>query len=156
MTLYSHPKRLPVAERTVVSALTSQALLSVPPSASIHEAAVLMAQLACGSALVLSAGTVVGIVTERDILAKIVAKLLDPAKTSVESIMTKDPVCVRPEMPVPHALFIMKELGFRHLPVVDDDHVPLGVFALRDALPDELAGADVLIRSAEQLAATLR
>jgi CBS domain-containing protein len=115
-----------------------------------------MAEVACGSALVLSAGAVVGIITERDILAKIVAKSIDPAKTSVESVMTKDPVCARPEMSVPHALFIMKELGFRHLPVVDDDHIPLGVFALRDALPDELAGAAVLIRSAEQLAATLR
>ena len=140
MSIYCRPpppKRLPVSERTVVSALTSQTLLSVPPSASVYRAAVLMAEVACGSALVLSAGAVIGIITERDILSKIVVKSIDPAEASVESVMTKDPVCARPEMSVPHALFIMKELGFRHLPIVDDDHIPLGIFALRDALPDE-------------------
>lgn len=114
-----------------------------------------MAEADCGSALVLSDGAVVGIITERDVLAKIVARALDPVKTSVESVMTRKPVCAHPEMPVTHALYTMKELGFRHFPVINAEHRPLGVFCLRDAFPEELAGADDLAHLKERITKTL-
>jgi CBS domain-containing protein len=58
-------------------------------------------------------------------------------------------------MPVTHALYTMRELGFRHIPVLDPERRPLGVFALRDALPDELAGAENLTRRASRITRSL-
>lgn len=133
-------------ERTVAAALPLRDIVSVSPADSVLQAAVLMAQANCGSALVLAGGAVVGIITERDVISRVVAKSLDPAGTSVESAMTRKPVCAHPEMTVTHALYTMRELGFRHFPVIDSAHKPLGVFSLRDAFLDELAGADDLAR----------
>lgn len=144
-----------VQDRTVESALPSRPLVSVAPSDLILEAAQRMAAANCGSALVLSAETVVGIVTERDMLIKVVAAGIDPATTAVDAIMTKKPVCAHHDMPVTHALYTMRELGFRHLPVLDPERRPLGVFALRDALPEELADAETLTRRASRITRSL-
>ena len=133
-----------MSERSVAAAISSRPLISVLPTDSVFHSAVLMAEGNCGSALVLCDGRIAGIVTERDILVKVVAAGADPAKTSVDSVMTRKPVCVRPDTRVTHALYTMKELGFRHLPIIDSDRRPIGIFALRDAMPDELAVAGEL------------
>ena len=144
-----------MSERTVASALPARDIVCVLPSDSVYRAAGLMADADCGSALVLADGAVVGIITERDVLSKIVAKALDPVKTNVEAVMTRKPVCAHPEMPVTHALYTMKELGFRHFPVINGEHKPLGVFCLRDAFPEELAGAEDLSHLKEKITKTL-
>ncbi len=144
-----------MSDRTVASALPSRPLISVSPGDSVLHAATLMAGANCGSALVLVGEAIVGIVTERDILIKVVAKAVDPAATSVDVVMTKKPVCAHHDMLVTHALYTMWELGFRHMPVVDAERRALGIFALRDALPEELAGADSLTRRVVRLTETL-
>jgi CBS domain-containing protein len=133
-----------VAGRTVASALPGSKLISASPSDSVTEAAIRMSQARCGCALVLENNVIVGIITERDILTKIVAKGIDPKETRIDQVMTKRPVCAPGGITVKEALFLMRELGFRHLPVLDSNHRPLGIFALRDALPDELAEVDSL------------
>lgn len=135
-----------VSARAVASALPSRPLVSVSPSDSVFQAALRMTEGNCGSALVLAGETIVGIITERDILVKVVAAGADAATTSVDAVMTKKPVCAHHDMPVTHALYTMKELGFRHLPVLDAGRRPLGVFTLRDAMAEEIAGADSLTR----------
>ena len=127
-----------LSQRTIASAMSVRDIVSVAPSASVLVAAAAMTGANCGSAIVLSDGAIVGIITERDILTRIVAARLDPGTTSVESIMTRKPVCARPDLLVTHALYTMKELGFRHFPVVDSSRKPIGVFSLSDALGKEL------------------
>ncbi|HEX8986876.1 MAG TPA: CBS domain-containing protein [Rhodocyclaceae bacterium] len=141
-----------VQDRTVAEALPSRPLVAVGPSDTVLNAAQAMAAANCGSALVLAGDTVVGIVTERDLLIKVIAAGADPASTPVEAVMTKKPICAHHDMPVTHALYTMRELGFRHIPVLDPERHPLGVFALRDALPAELAGAEKLTRNASRIA----
>ena len=143
------------SDRTVASALPSRHIVVVSPSDSVFRATALMAERDCGSALVLADGIVVGIITERDVITRVVAKGLDPATTSVESVMTRKPVCAHPEMLVTHALYTMRELGFRHFPVIDSGHKPLGVFSLRDAFPEEMAGAYDLAHVKERLTKAL-
>jgi CBS domain-containing protein len=128
-----------MSKRRVAAALSSRPLISVLPTDSVFHSAILMAEANCGSALVLCDGRITGIITERDILIKVVATAADPAKTSVDSVMTRKPVCVHQDTSVTRALYTMKELGFRHLPIIDSDRRPIGIFALRDALPEELA-----------------
>jgi CBS domain-containing protein len=127
----------------------------VAPTDTVLQAAKLMAAANCGSALVLSAETIVGIVTERDIVIKVVAAAIDPATTLVDTVMTKKPVCAHHDTPVTHALYTMRELGFRHIPVLDAERRPLGIFAMRDALPEDLAAADDLTLRATRLTRSL-
>jgi CBS domain-containing protein len=140
-------------DRTVGQAIAGGRIITTTRAATVLEAAKAMAAAGCGSALVIDGGgRLEGIVTERDVMVRAVAKDLAPAKTSVESIMTPKPYCAKPDMPVTHALLVMKDQGFRHIPVLDGAAKPLGVFSLRDALPAEITGADELLDACEKLA----
>ena len=128
-----------MSERTVFQAMSRRVLVSLGPQATVHEAACVMTRANCGSVLVLdSAGAMLGILTERDLMTRVLAKALDPAATLVGKVMTPHPHCVGPETRVSDAVLIMIERGFRHLPIVTDGSRILGVFSVRDALPREV------------------
>ena len=84
------------------------------------------------------AGALLGILTERDLMTRVLAKALDSKTTRVAKVMTHQPQCVPPELKVSDAVLIMIERGFRHLPVVATGGKMLGVFSVRDALPREV------------------
>jgi len=131
-----------MAERTVFQSITKKHVVSVPPQASVHEAACVMTRANCGSVLVMEPpDKLLGILTERDLMTRVVAKPLDPQKTAVREVMTASPICVPPETLVSDALVIMIERGFRHLPIVGAHAKILGVFSIRDAMPRELGAA---------------
>jgi CBS domain-containing protein len=140
-------------ERTVYQSMPRRLLVSLPPSASVHEAACVMTRANCGSVLVIdnSGSTLHGIVTERDLMTRVLAKALDPAKTTVASVMTPHPHCIRPDTKVADAVLIMIERGFRHLPVLNEAGHVLGVFSVRDALPREVGTAVSLAEFNEQV-----
>jgi CBS domain-containing protein len=131
-----------MTERTVFQSITQRHPISVQPSANIWEAACVMTQANCGSVLIIDTlGVLQGILTERDLMTRVVAKALDPKATSVSDVMTRNPQCVGPEMKVAEAVVIMIERGFRHLPIVNPAKKILGVFSVRDALPREIGNA---------------
>jgi CBS domain-containing protein len=141
-----------MSERTIFQAMSRRHVLSLPPTATVHEAACVMTRANCGSVLVIDHGNVlVGIVTERDLMTRVLAKALDPNATTVSKIMTPSPQCVRPELRVADAVLIMIERGFRHLPVVADNGRILGVFSVRDAMPREVNTAVSLSEFNEQV-----
>jgi len=84
--------------------------------------------------LVVEKGVLAGICTERDIVFGVVAADLDPAQTRVDAVMTRNVQTIGPEKPFGHALHLMYEGGFRHVPVVDRAGHPLGLLAAHDAL----------------------
>lgn len=127
-----------MGERTVFQSIPQKHVLTVPPHASVREAACAMTKAHCGSVLVIEPpDRLLGILTERDLMTRVLARSLDPEKTPVRDVMTAKPLCVPPLMRVSEALVIMMERGFRHLPIVDGPRI-LGVFSIRDALPREL------------------
>jgi CBS domain-containing protein len=129
-------------ERTVVQSMSQRHLVSLGPEASVHEAACVMTRANVGSVLIVdTAGTILGILTERDLMTRVLAKALDPAATAVTKVMTRHPRCIAPEAKVADAVLVMMERGFRHLPVVGPERKVLGVFSIRDALPQELGTA---------------
>jgi len=67
----------------------------------------------------------------------VLAKGLDPATTALSQVMTSTVTTVGSDKPLLHALHIMQENSFRHLPVVDSG-VPRGMLSIRDALDYEL------------------
>ena len=121
-----------MSERTVLQSMSRRNVLSLGPLASVRDAACAMTRANCGSVLIIDgAGPMVGILTERDLMTRVLAKGLDADATPVTQVMTRNPRCVAPETKVADAVVIMIERGFRHLPV-------LGVFSARDALPREV------------------
>ncbi|WP_296491124.1 CBS domain-containing protein [Rhodoferax sp.] len=141
-----------MTERTVFQSMAQRHVVSVVPTATVYSAACVMTRANCGSVLVIdTSNTLLGIVTERDLMTRLVAKLLDPAITTVADIMTRSPYCVVPETKVADAVLIMIERGFRHLPVVTEANKILGVFSVRDALPREVQTAQSLAEFNEQV-----
>lgn len=119
-------------DRTVVPhAVSEQSLATLEPSATVVEAARMMAYLRIGALMVVDGHRLVGIFSERDALTRVVAKEKDPATTLISEVMTPNPVTIAPDTTVQRALDIMAEKGFRHLPVVDEDRI-VAIVSIRD------------------------
>lgn len=141
-----------MTERTVFRSMSQKHVISVGPQASVWDAACIMTRENCGSVLVVdTAGNLLGIVTERDLMTRVLAKALSPQTTLVTDVMTRGPQTVAPEMLVSDAVLIMIERGFRHLPIVGKDAKILGVFSVRDAMPREISAAVSLAEFHEQV-----
>ncbi|TXT38395.1 MAG: signal-transduction protein [Comamonadaceae bacterium] len=141
-----------MTERTVFQSMAQRHVVSVVPTATVYTAACVMTRANCGSVLIIdSANTLLGIVTERDLMTRVLAKALDPTKATVADIMTRHPLCVPPETKVADAVLIMIERGFRHLPIVTSANKILGVFSVRDAMPKEVQAAQGLADFNEQV-----
>lgn len=141
-----------MTERTVFQSMPRRLLVSLGPGATVHEAACVMTRANSGSVLIIDAGSnLLGIVTERDLMTRVLAKALDPAKTTVSSVMTPHPQCIAPDTKVADAVLIMIERGFRNLPVIGEGGHIHGVFNVRDALPREIGTAVSLAEFNEQV-----
>jgi CBS domain-containing protein len=140
-----------MAERTVFQSIPQKHVLTVGPHATVREAAQAMARANCGSVLVIGPPDVLlGILTERDLMNRVLAKGVDPDFATAREVMTPNPVCVPPDTKVSDALVTMLERGFRHLPILQGTRI-LGVFSIRDALPRELGNAFAISEFNEQL-----
>lgn len=131
-----------MSERTVFQSIPHRHVVSLPPQASVWDAACVMTKANCGSVLIIDgAGVMLGILTERDLMTRVLTKALNASTTPVSDVMTQHPLCVLPEMTVSDAVLILLERGFRHLPIVSAAGKILGVFSIRDALPREIDSA---------------
>ena len=141
-----------MAERTVFQSMSHRHVISLGPNASVWEAACVMTKANCGSVLIVDTpGVLLGIVTERDLMTRVLAKARNPEQTKMSDVMTRNPICVEPEMLVSDAVLIMIERGFRHLPIVEAGSKILGVFSVRDALPREIGNAVSLAEFNDQV-----
>lgn len=123
-------------DRPVRVIIEDQKPVSANPSTTVAAAARLMKQQRVGALLVVDEGRLAGIFTERDALFRVVAEGRDPEKTRVGEVMTPNPRTITPDRPFGHALHLMHEGEFRHVPVVENGR-PLGMVSARDALgPD--------------------
>ena len=140
-------------ERTVFQSIANQRLLiSATPDTTVCDAARVMTRANCGSILVLDPhGALLGILTERDLMTRVIAKALDPLHTRVADVMTHHPICVSPQTTVSEAVLLMIERGFRHLPIVSPKSGIIGVFSVRDALPREIDTAESFAEFHQQL-----
>jgi CBS domain-containing protein len=112
-------------------------VLKAEPKTLVSKAAKLMAAKNVGAVVVMDDGHLVGILTERDIVFRVVAKGLDAQAIRLSDVMTREPRTVDPDQPFGYALLVMQENGFRHLPVIQDGK-PIGIVSSRSALDPEL------------------
>jgi CBS domain-containing protein len=139
-------------ERTVFQSIPQRHVVSLLPQASVWDAACIMTKANCGSILVIdAAGVVQGILTERDLMTRVLAKALDPKTTPASAVMTRNPHSVTPETKVTEAVLIMIERGFRHLPIITASGKIMGIFSVRNALPREVGTAVSLAEFNDQV-----
>ena len=103
-----------------VRELMTTAPVTVEPDATLGEVAVLMKQEDCGSIPVVEDGRLVGIVTDRDIVIRGVAAGSDPKTQRVSTVMSADPVTIRPDDDLADAEKVMAVRQIRRLPVVEN------------------------------------
>jgi|TARA_B100001750_G_scaffold226355_1_gene219046 CBS domain-containing protein len=119
-------------KKIVPDVIGKQTIWSTSQDASVFEAARLMSEKKIGGVLVIAEPyKLVGIITERDLTTKVIANNLNPKKTRVEEIMTTNVHTISPKDSPRNALAKMKKLGFRHLPVVDNNRI-VGIVSIRD------------------------
>lgn len=115
-----------------LAGLRPREAVSVPPSATVAQAARRMREGGLGSALVVEDGRIAGILSERDLVLS-VAGLRDPDQVRVSEVMRADPVCLKEDDPVGFAFHHMTVGGYRHLPV-QLDRGAIGMISARDLL----------------------
>jgi len=111
---------------------------SVDASRTVLEAARYMMENNVGAVPVLRNGDLTGILSERDIMNRVVAVGRTPGMTAVSEVMTANPRAVAADESIEECLFIMREFGFRHLPIVDGKELK-GLVSLRDVLMHQAA-----------------
>ena len=125
-------------QRPIRSVIAKQKVLTATAEITVTAAARLMKKKSVGAVMVVKDnGRLAGIFTERDALFRVLAEGRDPKTTRLSDVMTAQPQTITPEKPFGHALLMMYESGFRHVPVVEDGK-PVGMVSARDALGPEL------------------
>jgi len=124
--------------RTLRQVVEGQTVVSALADTTVRAAAITMAKHKIGAILVVDdQGRLAGLFTERDVLNRVVAQGLDPDSTQLSAVMTADLQTATPDKPLAHALHMMFEGGFRHVPVVEGGR-PVGMVSARNALGLEI------------------
>jgi CBS domain-containing protein len=126
-----------MSHRPISTIIQNHRFLTAPSSTSVYDAARLMKENGLDALLVCDKRRLVGVLTERDIVFRVTAEARDAATTLIAEVMTPDPQTIPPDKPLGHALHMMYEGGFRHMPVVENGR-PIGMVSTRDALGPEL------------------
>ena len=116
-----------------ISEVMNKGAVTLSPDASIRQTAKKMSQHGVSSIMVMEHERLVGVVTDRDLRNRVLAKELDP-KESVSLIMSAKPKYIFENNRVFSALHLMLRHNIHHLPVLDENHKPLGMLTSTDLL----------------------
>jgi CBS domain-containing protein len=119
--------------KQVAEIIEGRPLIHAEMSENVRNVAQKMSEKNVGAVAVLDGGKLVGVFSERDLMTRVVAKGLNPEKTSVQDVMTRSLVIAEPFDNIDSALQKMNAIGCRHLPVVDEGNL-VGMISLRDLL----------------------
>ncbi|MDA8243532.1 MAG: CBS domain-containing protein [Elusimicrobia bacterium] len=106
---------------------------SVSSSATMLQALKIMAEKNVGALMVMDSGRIVGMISERDYARKVELEGKSAKDTLVKDIMTARVLYVRPDESIEDCMALMSEKHFRHLPVIDKEHI-LGLISIGDVV----------------------
>jgi len=109
-----------------------EGVVTIDADATVMKAVKLMNENEIGCLIVMRRGRAVGIITERDLLKRVIAKSKNPKKTRVREIMTKPLIAGQPEMDLEEATKLMFKMKIKKLPVVEQRGRLLGLITLTD------------------------
>ena len=131
--------------KTIGAVVKEREIYHLSVEHTIREASRYMSEKRVGAVVVLDGIRLVGVLSERDIMGRVVAKGLDPDQARVGDVMTREIVVAKPDESHDDGLRKMKQAGCRHLPVVEGDRY-VGMVSLRDLLQVDLTEKDEEIR----------
>lgn len=134
---------------TIREILHGRQVYSAKLDDTVLQTARFMVEHNVGAVPVLDGHELAGIFSERDIMKRVMVEGRDPAQTKVSDVMTRNPLTVSPDEKLDHCLKVMKQHGFRHLPVVSGNKLE-GFLSLRDLLLREVDEKDGDIRMLHQ------
>ncbi len=118
---------------STVQGVMSKPLVTIEVNRSAREGAQVMSQKNVGSIVVVSKGEPVGIVTERDMVHRVLAAGLDIEKLRMDEIMSKSLVSIRSKTPIIEAIRLMQRKNVRRL-LIKDNSKTVGIVTQRDLL----------------------
>jgi signal-transduction protein with cAMP-binding, CBS, and nucleotidyltransferase domain len=121
---------------------------SVAPDTTVYDALKLMADKNIGAVLVMEAGKVVGILSERDYARKIILVGRASADTPAREIMTERVMCVGPHETAEQCMALMTEKKVRHLPVLENNQL-IGIISIGDVVKATIAQKEFIIEQLE-------
>jgi CBS domain-containing protein len=113
----------------LVRDIMTTTVIGLGKDASLVEAARHMRLNDIGDVLLLDGDSVLGIITDRDIVVRALASDKDPTTTTIGEVASLEPVTIGPDEPAAHAVQLMRDRALRRLPVCEDGHV-VGVVSL--------------------------
>jgi CBS domain-containing protein len=123
-------KRGSQGHATTVQDVMVSKVVTIEPSASLADAARSMREANVGMLPVVDAGRVTGVITDRDIVVRGIARAVDVSSTPVGDCLSSEVICARPDWTTERALKAMGDAQVGRLPVVDADERLLGVVTL--------------------------
>lgn len=121
---------------------------AISPDSSVYEALQLMADKNIGALVVVDAGNLVGIISERDYARKVALQGKTAKTTMVKEIMTDRVYCVRPEQSIEECMALMTDKRVRHLPVLGESGL-VGVVSIGDIVKAVISHQEFLIEQLE-------
>ena len=125
------------------------AIRHIDPEASVLDALRVMAEWDVGALIVLAAGELVGLVSERDYARKVVLKGRLSKDTRVGEIMDDKPICVASTASVEECMGLMTDKRTRHLPVVENGQVS-GIISIGDVVKAIIEDREMTIEGLQQ------
>jgi len=122
--------------------LGSKPPCTVSPNDTVTQAAITMTDRKVGAAAVVDGGAIAGVITERDVMGKVVAVGRDATTAYVRDIMSSPALCVQLRTSVEDAAEMMRKHHIRHLVVVDEKQRLVGMLALRYLLYEMMDDMD--------------
>ena len=121
---------------------------SIGPDVSVFEAIEMMAQKEVGALLVLDAGKLIGIISERDYTRKVILKGKSSREIKIRTIMTSPVICADTEQDVKECMALMTSKKIRHLPVLENNRLT-GMVSLGDLVQSIIAEQNSQIKDFE-------
>ena len=122
---------------------------TIGPDETVLDALKLMAELNVGSLVVMKEGKLIGVISERDYVRKVILKEGDPLANKVSEFMTKKVVCATLNQAVDEIMAVMTEKRIRHLPVIDENKV-IGLISIGDLVKSIISDQKFVIEQLEK------
>lgn len=119
------------------SEIMTKKIISVDTNSTVVDAAKKMADAGVGTVLVNNNDDLVGIITDRDVTIRAVAKNMDVNTTTCDKVMSTDVTTATPDTDIDDILDLMSDLQVKRIPITDDSDKVVGIITLRDISQSE-------------------
>jgi CBS domain-containing protein len=118
-------------QRTIADCIAPAKFTAVARTDLVSTAVAGMLETQTSCALIVENERLVGVFTSRDFLSRVCAEKLDPKETKIGDVMTPNPTALQPHHCITYAINRMAEMGYRHVPIVDENFRPVSLLDTR-------------------------